>query len=124
MRRPQPRLKASANFIQEETVSLPSLHMAAQEFAPGVLRSSNRSSLDAVMQRVSRSMGIGLSDAYHRLSASVAYGFLQLDHNYELDTDLRLHLVRSGRRSTRPADAPDSPLKDIGGPTNLSCPTA
>lgn len=96
-------LRLILNFAREQ--NLPSLYFGAQEFAPVVIRSSNRGSLDAVMQRVSRTMCIGLDEAYHRFAASVAYGFLQLDHNYELDTDLRLHLVRSGRHTRAAAKA-------------------
>ncbi|MCC8393128.1 hypothetical protein LJ656_11050 [Paraburkholderia sp. MMS20-SJTR3] len=80
------------NIAREQ--DLPSLVNAARLFAPVVLRSSNRGSLDAVMLRVSRNMGISSDAAYHRFTAAVVYGFLEIDHDYPLRTDKRLELVR------------------------------
>jgi hypothetical protein len=74
--------------------NVPSLYTAAREFAPVVLRSSNRGCLDAVMRRVAGKMGMSLDDTYLRFAVAVAYGFLRLDHNYELNSNLTLRLIR------------------------------
>jgi hypothetical protein len=92
-------LRLLYGFAREQ--NLPSLYMAAREFAPVVLRSSNRGSLDAVMLRVSRSLGMDLDDAYRRFSVAVAYGFLQVDHRYDLRVDETLHLLRGNGRRQR-----------------------
>lgn len=84
------------NLAREQ--DLPSLVNAARLFAPVVLRSSNRGSFDAVMLRVSRNMGISSDAAYHRFTAAVVYGFLEIDHDYPLRTDKRLELVRRNRQ--------------------------
>jgi hypothetical protein len=84
------------NLAREQ--DFPNLLSPARAFAPVVLRSSNRGSLDAVMLRVSRNMGISLDDAYYRFAAAVAYGFLEIDHNYPLRTNTRLELVRRNGR--------------------------
>ncbi|MFM0152893.1 PDDEXK family nuclease [Paraburkholderia sediminicola] len=78
--------------------NIPSLYSVAESFAKVVVRCSNRGSLDAVLLRVARNTGISLGDAYVRFSAAVAYGFLTLDHRYDLRPANRLELVRTSRR--------------------------
>ncbi|QQC63189.1 TnsA endonuclease N-terminal domain-containing protein [Paraburkholderia ginsengisoli] len=78
---------------------LPSLYSVAESFAKVVIRCSNRGSLDAVLLRVARNIGISLDDAYVRFSASVAYGFLAIDHRYDLRPANRLELIRTGRHA-------------------------
>ncbi|KAF1038619.1 MAG: hypothetical protein GAK33_01955 [Burkholderia lata] len=88
-------------YIFANHQNLASLYDAAQLFAKVVVRCSNRGSLDAVMLRVARNTGISLDDAYLRFSAAVTYGFLQVDHDYDLRPSHTLHLVRNRPRSTR-----------------------
>jgi len=74
--------------------NLPQLYAIGGEFAKVVRSCSNRGSFDAVMLRVARNTGISLDDAYARFSVAVAYGFLQVDHNYPLSPEVHLRLIR------------------------------
>ncbi|WP_322104841.1 TnsA endonuclease N-terminal domain-containing protein [Paraburkholderia sp. J41] len=74
---------------------LPSLYEPARDFAPVVIRCSNRGCLKAVMERSARHMNISYDKAIHLFAAAVAYGFLQVDHNYLLETDKEFRLVPS-----------------------------
>jgi len=80
-----------------------SLFSGSESFAKVVIRCSNKGSLDAVLLRVARELDISLDDAYVRFSAAVAYGFLTLNHEYDLRPAHRLELIRTNRRSARGA---------------------
>ncbi|MFL9944040.1 PDDEXK family nuclease [Paraburkholderia graminis] len=74
--------------------NFPELYACAGAFAKEVLASSSRGSFHAVMLRVARNTGMSLDDAYAQFSVAVAYGFLQVDHNYNLSPEARLRLIR------------------------------
>lgn len=82
---------------------LPSLYSVAESFAKVVIRCSNKGSLDAILLRVARDISTSLDDAYVRFSAAVAYGFLTLDHRYDLRPAHRLELVRARRSASKGA---------------------
>lgn len=66
----------------------------AHWFSKALLRSSARGTMDSVLGRISRRLGIS-DDAAHQLFAvAVAYGFLTVDHSMDLRVDLPLHLIR------------------------------
>ncbi|WP_157650815.1 TnsA endonuclease N-terminal domain-containing protein [Burkholderia ubonensis] len=81
--------------------NIASLYGAAEQFSKVLIRCSNRGSLDAVLLRVARNTGISLDDAYVRFSAAVTYGFLKVDHRYDLRPANRLELIRDSRRTNQ-----------------------
>jgi len=66
----------------------------AHWFSQALLRSSARGTMGSVLGRISRRLGIS-DDAAHQLFAvAVAYGFLTVDHSWDLRVDSPLHLIR------------------------------
>ncbi|MFP6560822.1 hypothetical protein WJ542_21350 [Paraburkholderia sp. B3] len=67
----------------------------AFRFACRLLTRSSRGTLDDILNRHARHLGISLNRAYELFAVAVCFGFLYPDHREPLRTDKPLHLVRS-----------------------------
>jgi len=63
-------------------------------FASILLKSTASGTMDSVLGRVSRRVGISDDAAHQLFTVAVAHGFLTIDHSKELRVDKPLHLIR------------------------------
>ncbi len=70
------------------------LYERAHRFSEHLKKRSMRGSMNVVLERVARGLGIRLDDAYRLFSAAVAYGFLTLDHTKRLNDNLPIFLLQ------------------------------
>ncbi|HGL5385314.1 hypothetical protein [Burkholderia orbicola] len=70
------------------------LYDQALWFSKRLLSGSTRGTMDSVLARVSRALGIAEDDGHRLFAVGASFGFLTVDHEKELLPSARLHLIR------------------------------
>jgi hypothetical protein len=76
-------------------VNVKSFYAQSKQFAELIKSASLQSPMDSVLRRVGRRFGCDQDFAYILFSVAVKYGFLRVDHSFDLRPHLSVNLLRS-----------------------------